>query len=180
MITLILGGSGSGKSEFAENLARTSAGKKYYIATMAVRDDESSKKVQHHRKMRCGKNFKTIEAETNIAQVCVDGGTVLLECMSNLVANEVFGPLGAMENAYDSIIQGIDALAEKAENLIVVSNEIFSDGLTYDEATIQYILLLGKINCYLTQIANEVIEVVYGIPIYHKRGEKEKCLHPYL
>lgn len=173
MITLIIGGSGSGKSEFAEKLAMECSGKKYYIATMADRDEESQKKVQRHRDMRSGKDFETIEAERNLALVDVDCGTVLLECISNLVANEVFGEGGGTENAYKAIIKGINAIAEKAENFIVVSNEIFDDGIVYDEETLKYIALLSKVNDCIAKLANEVIEVVYGIPIYHKRNEEK-------
>lgn len=173
MITLIIGGSGSGKSEFAEKLAMEYRGKKYYIATMAVKDEESQKKVQRHRAMRSGKNFETVEAERNIALVNINGGTVLLECMSNLVANEVFVDGGGTENAYKSIINGINELAQKVENFIVVSNEIFSDGIIYDEETVKYISLLSKVNGYLSKRADEVIEVVFGIPIYHKRNEEK-------
>lgn len=173
MITLIIGGSGSGKSEFAEKLAMECSGEKYYIATMPARDEESLKKVQRHRDMRSGKDFETIEAERNLANVDINGGTVLLECMSNLVANEVFGEGGGTESAYKSIIMGINELVQKADNLIVVSNEIFSDGIIYDEETVKYIALLSKVNAYLSKLADEVIEVVYGIPIYHKRNEEK-------
>lgn len=173
MITLIIGGSGSGKSEFSEKLAMECSGKKYYIATMAAKDEESLKKVQRHRDMRSGKNFETIEAERNLALVNIDGGTVLLECISNLVANEVFGEGGGTGNAYKSIIKGINELVKKAENFIIVSNEIFSDGVIYDEETVKYIALLSKVNDYLSKLADEVIEVVYGIPIYHKRNEEK-------
>ena len=51
MVALIIGGSGSGKSEFAEKLAaRISDGhEKYYIATMEIFDEESEKKAERHR-----------------------------------------------------------------------------------------------------------------------------------
>lgn len=173
MITLIIGGSGSGKSEFAEKLAMECSGKKYYIATMAAKDEESLKKVQRHRDMRSGKDFETIEVERNLALIDIYGGTVLLECISNLVANEVFGEGGGTENAYKAIINGINELVQKSENLILVSNEIFGDGIIYDEETVKYIALLSKVNYYLSKFADEVIEVVYGIPIYHKRNEEK-------
>lgn len=172
MITLIIGGSGSGKSEFAENLAMNFGAKKYYIATMSINDLESEKKVQRHRYMRLYKKFQTIEAQRKLAFVNIEGGTVLLECMSNLVANEIFGENGGTENAYEAIIKGINILSKKSENFIVVSNQVFCDGIIYDEETVKYIALLGKINDYLTRLADEVIEVVYGIPIYHKRKEE--------
>lgn len=169
---LITGGSGSGKSEFAERLAMGFGQKKYYIATMSAKDTESLSKVEKHRNMRFGKGFETIETERNLALVSIEGGTVLLECMSNLVANEVFSEGVGTANAYKAILKGVNALAQKAENFIVVSNEIFSDGIVYDEETVNYIALLAKVNDDLARMADEVIEVVYGIPVYHKRKEE--------
>ena len=94
-MTLIIGGSGSGKSAYAENyIASLSQEKKYYIATMQAFDSESQRKIEHHRMLRSGKGFFTIEQALNIqdASGMMDTGekTALLECISNLVANEMF------------------------------------------------------------------------------------------
>lgn len=51
MITLVLGGSGSGKSAYAEHLLDGKTNK-YYIATMQVYDAEGEKKVARHRRLR--------------------------------------------------------------------------------------------------------------------------------
>nr|MCR4745407.1 bifunctional adenosylcobinamide kinase/adenosylcobinamide-phosphate guanylyltransferase [Lachnospiraceae bacterium] len=59
-------------------------------------------------------------------------------------------------------------LLDKAENLVIVSNDIFSDGNIYDEMTRQYISNMGKINQCLAERADKVLELVCGIPIYHK------------
>ena len=56
MIHLVIGGSGSGKSEYAENLLEDSQ-RKYYIATMQVYEEEGRKKVARHRRLRAGKVF---------------------------------------------------------------------------------------------------------------------------
>ena len=61
MITLVLGGSGSGKSAYAEHLLDGKTNK-YYIATMQVYDAEGEKKVARHRRLRAGKGFVTIES----------------------------------------------------------------------------------------------------------------------
>ena len=89
MIVLVIGGSGSGKSEFAETICmELPAEEKCYIATMQAFDDESRARIAKHRKARSGKGFETIEQGTHLEAVCLPGGcTALLECMSNLVAN---------------------------------------------------------------------------------------------
>ena len=131
MITLVLGGSGSGKSAYAEHLldGKTS---KYYIATMQVYDAEGEKKVARHRRLRAGKGFVTIEQPLDIGEVDFSkraqqameppdraGQNVterprcaLLECMSNLVANEMFAEnkIRLRDEVTAQIIDGIEAL----------------------------------------------------------------------
>lgn len=53
MMTLILGGSGSGKSAYAEDYLLRAAGdkNKYYIATMQIRDAEMQAKVDRHHRL---------------------------------------------------------------------------------------------------------------------------------
>ena len=53
MLTLVLGGAASGKSEYAEALVLRSALPRYYLATMQVWDAECAARVEKHRKMRC-------------------------------------------------------------------------------------------------------------------------------
>ena len=68
MITLVLGGSGSGKSAYAEHLLDGKTNK-YYIATMQVYDAEGEKKVARHRRFRAGKGFVTMEQPRDIGEV---------------------------------------------------------------------------------------------------------------
>ncbi len=66
MLTLIIGGSGSGKSSFGEELAQKSNSKLYYLATMIPYGDEGKRRVERHLKLRKGKGFETIEALTSV------------------------------------------------------------------------------------------------------------------
>ena len=127
MVILVTGGSGSGKSAFAENcVVSLGEQKRIYIATMYPYDEESRKRVARHRKMRAGKGFETVECYTGLSGVEVpEGCTVLLECMSNLVANEIFREEGAGERTLEAIERGILGLKNRAANLVVVTNEIF-------------------------------------------------------
>ena len=183
MFLLVTGGSGSGKSEYAENRVLEFADeKRYYIATMMCFDEESRKRVERHRRMRAGKGFETVERYLNLKELelpCKEAEssgrakppcTVLLECMSNLAANEMFDPAGSHENTALEIKTGIDRLLGKCDNLVVVTNEIFSDGVEYDPGTREYPKVLGEINCYMAELADEVVEAVYGIPVFLTRG----------
>ena len=196
MMVLVVGGSGSGKSSYAEkvtvSLAQESVkeitksentslsdfklniAKKYYLATMQVFDDEGRKKVDRHRNLRNGKGFFTIEQPTRISgalEKMEDGDrTVLLECISNLTANEMFSEKKAMTEIQvtENVIRDIKMLKEQTNHLVVVSNNVFEDGITYDETTTKYIRAMGKINQKLAALADRIVEVVAGIPVIFK------------
>lgn len=172
MLTLITGGSGSGKSEFAEDLSVSyKSNNLIYIATMFLYDNESLKKVERHRRMRNHKSFKTIECFKNLKSLFIsNNSTVLIDCMSNLVANEMYLEGGAKDKTVQEVIRGIESINNQAENLVIVTNEVFSDGIVYDDDTMRYIRNLGEINKEIGKKADNVVEVVYSIPIFHKGG----------
>ena len=194
MMVLVIGGSGSGKSSYAEKttVSLAQAGMKkhpagiplcpetrakiriYYLATMQVFDDEGRKKVEKHRDLRNGTGFFTIEQPTRISDALEkmeDGErVVLLECISNLTANEMFSEEKAKTEMQvtDNVIRDIRWLKEQTNHLVVVSNNVFEDGITYDETTMEYIHAMGKINQKLAALAERVVEVVAGIPVVIK------------
>lgn len=172
MLTLITGGSGSGKSEFAEDLSVSyKSNNLIYIATMFLYDNESLKKVERHKRMRDNKNFKTIECFKNLNALSIsNNSTVLIDCMSNLVANEMYLEGGAKDKTVQEVIRGIESINNQAENLVIVTNEVFSDGIVYDDDTMRYIRNLGEINKEIGKKADNVVEVVYSIPVFHKGG----------
>lgn len=176
MFSVVTGGSGSGKSAYAEQLVlEAGERKRYYIATMQCFDKETEARILRHRNMRAQKNFETIECPVDLACVKIESdSTVLLECMSNLTANEFFRTdlKRSSENkekvVRERILRGIRRLQKDAAHLIVVTNEVFSDGIVYDEETMRYLSCLGSINCAMAELADQVTEVVYGIPLVYK------------
>ena len=189
MITLVLGGSGSGKSAYAEHLLDGKTNK-YYIATMQVYDAEGGKKVARHRRLRAGKGFVTIEQPRDIGEVDFSkraqqameppdraGQNVterprcaLLECMSNLVANEMFAEnkIRLRDEVTAQILDGIEALNRQLAHFLIVTNNVFEDGISYEETTAEYIEAMGQVNERLAAMADTVIEVVAGIPVVWK------------
>ena len=175
MIHLVTGGSGSGKSAYAEKLVTEQYKKdsKYYIATMQVYDEEGKARIERHRQMRNGKGFTTIEQPAYIEEAltkidkweekqCV----ALVECMSNLAANEIFQeeeirPYAAVER----ILKGIKTLSKHLHGLVIVTNNVFEDGIEYDTGTQEYLKALGQINEGLASMADTVTEVVVGIRV---------------
>lgn len=138
---------------------------------MFLYDNESLKKVERHKRMRDHKNFKTIECFKNLKSLFIsNNSTVLIDCMSNLVANEMYLEGGAKDKTVQEVIRGIESINNQAENLVIVTNEVFSDGIVYDDDTMRYIRNLGEINKEIGKKADNVVEVVYSIPIFHKGG----------
>ena len=55
---------------------------------------------------------------------------------------------------------------------MAVTNEVFSDGISYDASTMKYMETLGRINRELVREADRATEVVYGIPVSIKSGQR--------
>lgn len=171
MLTLVVGGAASGKSEYAERLVLQTALPRYYLATMQVWDVECAARVEKHRRMRAEKQFETLECPLHLGTVRLPArGTALLEDLGNLTANELYDPAGAGEAAASAILDGLDRLAAQCEHLVVVSNEVFSGGANYMGDTDRYLKALAQVNNALAARADAVVRVVCGIPVYHKGG----------
>ena len=208
MIVLVTGGSGSGKSEYAEQLVmRFGDCRRFYVATMEVFGEEGREKVLRHKRLRRGKGFVTLERQRNVGGLELHGTgerAVLLECVSNLAANEMFGG-GETEEAgqggqelqinraeqesqekdisppqadqlADRIFGGICRLSRQADHMVIVTNEVGADGTAYDPYTMEYIRLMGLLNQRLARMADRVVEVVYGIPVVLKNSNARKDL----
>lgn len=187
MFYLVTGGSGSGKSAYAEDvvcgLAREASGSLLYIATMIPYGEETKRKIHRHRMMRKDKGFETMECYTGLEEKAghdLEGNTVcgelssrciLLECISNLAANEMYQPDGAGKHTAEAVIRGVRVLKEKCRHLVIVTNEVCSECTADSEEMRMYKQLMGEINAELACMADSVTEVVYGIPADLKPGK---------
>ena len=169
MLTLVIGGAASGKSEYAESLVLCSALPRTYLATMQVWDAECAARVEKHRRMRAAKQFETVECPLHLDTVQLPArGTALLEDLGNLTANELYDPQGAGEHTVEAILSGVDSLTAQCEHLIIVSNEVFSGGADYAGDTDLYLKALAQANNAIATRADAVVRVVCGIPVYYK------------
>lgn len=177
MVELVTGGSGSGKSEYAEERAVLLNEKNaplIYAAAMEPYGDEAAARIARHRAQRAEKGFVTVERYRDIAGLRLpEDCTVLLECMSNLLANEMFGAGGDYEKRIED---GIDCLIRNCRNTVIVTNEVFSDGIDYGSETKEYMRALARLNRYAAERADIVTEVVYGIPVRIKGKEESDRL----
>ncbi|MCL2530408.1 MAG: bifunctional adenosylcobinamide kinase/adenosylcobinamide-phosphate guanylyltransferase, partial [Coriobacteriia bacterium] len=176
--TFVYGGCCSGKSTFAEQLLLNlaSTGEKWYVATMWPEGPDAQRRIHRHQAMRADKGFISCERYLDVKGLAVSessavipkGSAVLLECLGNLVANEMFQSEGAGEEALQVILEGITALAARAAHLIVVSNEVGSDGAPYSAQTQAFQQVLGALNREVCALSTCAVEMVCGIPVYLK------------
>lgn len=188
---MVYGGSASGKSSYAESFAMSlqGEGRLLYIATMypykwntTEIDPETMQRIERHRAMRADKGFDTVECYRHVEHIVAKRQDVLLlECMSNLLANEMYlepdSNAGSdmsetMSPVSNKIVQALIDLSTRVQELVIVTNDVFSDGgsLTYDESTREYVKNLAEINCALAREAATVTEVVCGIPVIVKKN----------
>ncbi len=85
--------------------------------------------------------------------------------MGNLTSNEMFDDDGEQHDPVGPVLAGILALETQCENLILVTNEVGSDGGGYGPGTVDYIAALGCINARLARRADAVFELVCGVPL---------------
>lgn len=191
MLHIVYGGSASGKSSYAESFAMSlqDEGRLLYIATMypykwntTEIDPETMQRIERHRAMRADKGFDTVECYRHVEHIVAKRQDVLLlECMSNLLANEMYlepdsnagsDMAETMSPVSNKIVQALIDLSTRVQELVIVTNDVFSDGgsLTYDESTREYVKNLAEINCALAREAATVTEVVCGIPVIVKKN----------
>lgn len=204
MLHIVYGGSASGKSSYAESFAMSlqGEGRLLYIATMypykwntTEIDPETMQRIERHRAMRADKGFDTVECYRHVEHIVAKRQDVLLlECMSNLLANEMYleqdsddgglaetmsevekagvGMSETLSPVSKKIVQALIDLSTRVQELVIVTNDVFSDGgsLIYDESTREYVKNLAEINCALAREAATVTEVVCGIPVIVKKN----------
>ena len=204
MLHIVYGGSASGKSSYAVSFAMSlqGEGRLLYIATMypykwntTEIDPETMQRIERHRAMRADKGFDTVECYRHVEHIVAKRQDVLLlECMSNLLANEMYleqdsddgglaetmsevekagvGMSETLSPVSKKIVQALVNLSTRVQDVVIVTNDVFSDGgsLTYDESTREYVKNLAEINCALARVAETVTEVVCGIPVIVKKN----------
>ena len=167
MLILLTGGSACGKSSYGETLAVQGPKPLYYVAAMEPYDEECLQKIARHRALRANKGFETIERYTGVDTLKLPetGGTVLLECLCNLTANEMYIQPDAPVDPVPKVVAGVENLMGQTDTLIVITNDVGSDDEAYSEQTRAYIRALGQINARVAAMADRVYELVAGIPI---------------
>ena len=146
MVHLIIGGSGSGKSAYAEKLMMEEPEEsRVYLATMRPCDQECREKIKRHQDMRRDKGFATLECYGRVRGLLVPwGSSLLLECVGNLLTNVFYNEKYSGKDMAQMVTEDILDLQNRTRTLIIVTNDIFSDGLFYGVETEAYRAALAR------------------------------------
>ena len=166
MTITVIGTPDSGKSKKAEEIVcrLSDETERYYIATMIPFGTEGADRVNKHRQMREGKGFVTIEQPFDAAEALAavsepETATVLLECVSNLAANEMFErKCEDIPALAGKIAEDLKRMQASVKNLVIVSNR-FAEEPGFDEETRQYVHLMDLVNRELKALSDECIEL---------------------
>lgn len=166
MNVLVTGGSASGKSLYAEQLACSLSPTRTYLATMSAEGREASERIRRHRAQRAEGGFVTVECAGTLPSHRFDG-VVLLDDLGNLVAQALFARDGAMADparVLDRLDQETAGLFAHADHVVIVGNEVGAEGRSPYEGTRAWVELMGALACRVASRADVVVEIASGIP----------------
>lgn len=167
-ITLVIGGSRSGKSHYAENLARAHQGKRCFIATAEPFDDEMRERIAKHRKDRGDAFYLTIEEPVDLAgaiqRIPADACVAVIDCVTVWMGNLLFHH-GTPDGQYPEIAAFTAALGHVPCDMIIVANETGQGIVPGDPESRWFRDHAGWLNQDLAALAHNVVWMVAGIPV---------------
>jgi adenosylcobinamide kinase/adenosylcobinamide-phosphate guanylyltransferase len=165
-IILVTGGSRSGKSKHALELA-ASFNNKVFIATAEATDAEMRARIELHRRER-DPSFRTIEEPVDpaVALKSLPEATevAVLDCITVWLGNLAHRNK-IMHGTCPEIENFLDVLNAPTHHLILVTNEVGMGIIPGDAATRRFRDIAGTINQQLARRAHEVVLMLSGIPV---------------
>ncbi|MEC9483895.1 MAG: bifunctional adenosylcobinamide kinase/adenosylcobinamide-phosphate guanylyltransferase [Halomonas sp.] len=181
MIAFVSGGARSGKSRYAESLARAwqaeAGGELYYLATARSPDTsgdaEMARRITRHRRER-GEAWTTLEEpvaiDTAIGQVA-DRSTVLLDCLTLWASQVLYASPLDDDAAVAMLGEVMHETRNRGGRLVVVSNDV-NEGLPVRDTEVQrYVAFLQRLHRAVVAEADIAVQVIAGLPVYWK-GER--------
>ena len=121
---------------------------------------------------REGKGFITIEEPRNIKNIDIDTkNNILLEDLTNLLANNVFDGSGLRKNfkeITEEVFSDIMTIEKRCNSVFIVGNDIFSTKVNQSKELDIFIECLFSLHKKIIDVADRVVEVVYGLPYNRK------------
>ena len=163
-LILISGGNDSGKSSYGESLIGKIESERYYIATMIPNTEDNYTRIEKHRLQREKYGFHTLELPYQVGEAPVTlESVVLLEDVSNLLANNIFDKGRDAENVWADICK----LLQRCKILVAVTiSGLDCNG--FNSETQAYINSLNKLNKLLFDAASVAVTMQNKIPVFEK------------
>jgi adenosylcobinamide kinase / adenosylcobinamide-phosphate guanylyltransferase len=186
MIVFISGGVRSGKTHIAEQYVQQIVSENdeaHYIATAKITDEEMRQRIIRHQHERSHhplswKTWEQPEKLHTIVNRFDKNDVILLDCLTNLLANELFADEfwhkedSCLRKA-TSIYEAIRTLGKNSKALIIVSNEVFYNGVPEDAGTYHFMKMLGLLHQQIVSLADKAILAQNGVPLIKKERTKE-------
>jgi adenosylcobinamide kinase / adenosylcobinamide-phosphate guanylyltransferase len=164
---LVLGGARSGKSVFAERLARETGKERHYIATGRAYDDEMRERIARHRDDR-GAGWTTHEVPLDLGPTLrsldAPGRVMLVDCLTLWVTNLM------MEGADISVATAglVEQVAVSKAAVILVSNEVGLGIVPENRMAREFRDRAGRLHQEIAAVTHEVFFVAAGLPLRMK------------
>ena len=155
VITLVLGGARSGKSEVAERFTARLPAPVTYVATASPSDDDFAARIAAHRDRRPS-DWKIVEAGIDLV-------TALREADATTVLVDALGPwVAAHDDFRTDTVALIATLMDRRGDTVVVSEEVGLSVHPSSEAGRRFRDALGDVNRAVADVADEVLLVIAG------------------
>lgn len=166
--SLILGGARSGKSAYAEALARQSGQAVCYIATAEAHDAEMAARIAHHRARRpSGWGFA--EAPLQLAQClqheAAEGRLLLVDCLTLWLSNLLHAGDARFAAEREAFFA---CLPQLPGQVVLVSNEVGAGIVPLGALSRRFVDEAGRLHQQLAAQCARVVLVVAGLPLYLK------------
>ena len=162
-VILITGGTRSGKSRYAEQLALSLSAAPVYVATAHVWDEEFRERVRKHQERR-GPEWTNIEEERHLSRHDLTGRVAVIDCIT-LWATNFFFEQEQVETAFEALKREFDLFTAHDATYIFVTNEIGMGGISENNVQRRFTDLQGWMNQYVAQRADKVVLMVSGIAV---------------
>jgi adenosylcobinamide kinase / adenosylcobinamide-phosphate guanylyltransferase len=166
MKTLVLGGVRSGKSRFAERLAREEGGAVAVIVTATAGDEEMAQRIELHRARRPA-DWLVVEAPVElggaIRDAAVPGVVVIVDCLTLWLANLLaLDDSAAFTRERDALL---NALEQVPGFVVLVSNEVGAGIVPTNQLARRFRDEAGILHQQLAQVCEHVVLMVAGLPL---------------
>lgn len=177
-VIVVVGGTRSGKSQFALQRAGELEGSRCFVATCPVADNEMAERIDKHRRERDSGAWSTIEEPLEIGRIVSQDAydVYLIDCLTLWVSNQMMHCNGSGKACDELFIESemrtlLDVISTIEATVIFVTGEVGLGIVPDNRLARSYRDLVGVCNRLAAQAAREAVLISCGLPIYLKKSE---------